>query len=611
MSERKEIINNRIIPWFPWIVGGIAVVVRFFYLWSFWNSHPFSQKLISDARIFDDWALRIAAGDWLSGTEVFVLPPLYAYAMGIVYAVFGHVPEMIAVLQAAAGCVSAVLVYRLGARHFGVWAGLIAGLLFVGYGPQMFYEGMLLGNSGAVFLCLFFLTLVDNTGDEVRDWRWGLAGVVFGLTALMRPNVLSAIPFVMIGVWRCSLWPREALVRAGAFFLGGLMLPLVLCGLRNGLVADDWVLTTAHGGINFYMGNHANAPGWFAAPPEVDAQITPEGVQGNYEGPKRVAEAALGRSLKASEVSSFWFSRGLDFWFDDPVGALKVTLRKVRLFMSGYEVPLNYNFYYQRQYSVLLQISKTELWVLFPLAIVGMVVAARRFDRHAVLYLWVVGYAVGVIAFHVSSRYRTPVIPFVMMFAGFGIWTLVGWIQKRQWKPLGITIGALLILWVGYRVELNGRLSESNFGLDPFNLGTSYLWANENERALALLEEAEAYKQGDASLYYNLGLAYVRVGQIGEAKKAYGEALARDPDMVRAYVNLGNISFREGAYREAITSYREALERDINSHNARANMGWAYLSLGQVGEARKAWIWVLQRAPGHPSAKAGMERLGK
>ena len=57
--------KDRISRYFPYIVGGTAVVIRFFYLWSFWTNHPFSQKLISDARIFDDWALRIASGDWL------------------------------------------------------------------------------------------------------------------------------------------------------------------------------------------------------------------------------------------------------------------------------------------------------------------------------------------------------------------------------------------------------------------------------------------------------------------------------------------------------------------------------------------------------------------
>ena len=260
-------------------------MIRFFYLWSFWATHPFSQKLISDARIFDDWALRIASGDWLGAPEVFILPPLYPYLMAVVYAVFGHAPKLIIGLQAIAGCASAILVYRLGARHFGAYAGLFAGLLFASYGPQLFYEGMLLGTSGAVFLSLIGLTLIS--GNNKTHWHLGLAGLVFGLATLMRPNILSAIPFLLFGAWWAyhNAAPAKRSIRLGGYFLGGLILPLLVCGLRNGLVADDWVLMTAHGGINFYMGNHPDAPGWFSAPPGVDAQITPDGGTGQFGRP--------------------------------------------------------------------------------------------------------------------------------------------------------------------------------------------------------------------------------------------------------------------------------------------------------------------------------------
>ncbi|MBT4138505.1 MAG: hypothetical protein HOE48_11355, partial [Candidatus Latescibacteria bacterium] len=91
--NKQDQRQNRIERWFPWIVGGAALLIRFFYLWGFWTSHPFAQKLVSDARVFDDWGRRIAAGDWLGRAEVFDLPPLYAYALGVFYTVFGYAPQ--------------------------------------------------------------------------------------------------------------------------------------------------------------------------------------------------------------------------------------------------------------------------------------------------------------------------------------------------------------------------------------------------------------------------------------------------------------------------------------------------------------------------------------
>ena len=181
-----------------------------------------------------------------------------------------------------------------------------------------------------------------------------------------------------------------------------------------------------------------------------------------------------------------------------------------------------------------------ELWLLFPLSIVGLIVAARQFDRHAILYLWLIGYAARRVGpFHVSSRYRMPAIPILMIFAGLGIWTLISCVQSQKWKNLCIGAVALIILWTGYRIEQNAQLAQNNWTMDPFNLGTAYLWANENEQARSYLEEAEKYGQGDAVLYYNLGLAYARTEKMDAAKSAYRKALSLDPDMVRAYVNLG------------------------------------------------------------------------
>ena len=101
------------------MVGGTALLIRFFYMWSFWGGHPFSGKLISDARVFDDWGRRIAGGDGWGRAEVFDLPPLYAYLLGVFYTVFGYSPRGVVVIQALLGVASAVLVYRLGRRHFG------------------------------------------------------------------------------------------------------------------------------------------------------------------------------------------------------------------------------------------------------------------------------------------------------------------------------------------------------------------------------------------------------------------------------------------------------------------------------------------------------------
>ncbi len=50
---------------------------------------PFFSVLMGDARGYDEWAQRIAAGDWI-GHEVFYQAPLYPYFLGAIYAVAGR-----------------------------------------------------------------------------------------------------------------------------------------------------------------------------------------------------------------------------------------------------------------------------------------------------------------------------------------------------------------------------------------------------------------------------------------------------------------------------------------------------------------------------------------
>ena len=630
---------------YPWAVVGCALLLRALYLRDFWQGSPFASASISDARVFDDWALRIARGDWLGGAEAFALPPLYPYLLGLFYFLFGHAPGGVQVLQALVGCGSTLLVYRLGRRHFGAGAGLAGGLLFACYGPEVFEEGVLLGTPWAVFFCLVGLTLLDLTLPQPRGkalgapsphprlptafavglsqweregvWGWvrspfALAGLAFGLAALLRPNVLSAAPFLFFWVWlegrRQSISDR-AVLRAAGLALAGLLVPLSLCMLRNGLVAGEWGTVTAHGGINFYMGNHPGAPGWFSSPPGVEAHITPEGPQGNLEGPRRAAEAALGRALTASEVSGYWFRKGLAFMADHPGEALRVTLRKVRLFFSGYEVPLNTNFYYQRRYSPLLRLPIGDLWALFPLALAGMCLAARQARRHALLYLFLAGYAVGVVLFHVSSRYRMPAVPVLALFAGCAVSVLAAWGRDRDFRRLGAGLAALALLTGAYRLDLAHWMRQNDLSLDPFNLGTSYLYLGENAAAAACLEEARGLGGDHPSLHYHMGLAYGRLGRSEEAMDAYGRAIARNPEMAAPYINLGNLYFRQRHYQEAAGAYASALARDPTKVNAWANLGWTYLSLGDPERARRAWEEALRRDPAHPLAQEGMARL--
>src|ERR1044071_6978904 len=67
---------------------GAGFILRLIYLWQI-DAIPLFYNLAGDGRAYDDWAQRIAAGDWW-GQGVFYQPPLYPYFLGAVQTIFGH-----------------------------------------------------------------------------------------------------------------------------------------------------------------------------------------------------------------------------------------------------------------------------------------------------------------------------------------------------------------------------------------------------------------------------------------------------------------------------------------------------------------------------------------
>jgi len=75
---------------FFWIAAilVIAFVLRLFYLIQI-ESIPLFYHLAGDGRTYDEWAQRIAAGDWL-GQGVFYQAPLYPPFLGGLQRIFVH-----------------------------------------------------------------------------------------------------------------------------------------------------------------------------------------------------------------------------------------------------------------------------------------------------------------------------------------------------------------------------------------------------------------------------------------------------------------------------------------------------------------------------------------
>src|SRR5437899_999465 len=316
----------------------LALAARLLYLCQYANA-PFFWVPSLDALYHDLLARAIAAGR--SDPAAFFRAPLYYYFLGGIYRLFGHSFWAARVVQAAVGAGSCALLFQLGQRLLRPTVALLAAGMMALYVPLIFFDGELLTPVLEVFLDLGFLLLAVRAMESQSRWEWLAAGLVQGLSAITRPNVLVVTPLAVAWIWqrRRRGEPRGA-VRAAALFLAGTALAPALVTVRNYRIAGDPVFIASQGGINLFLGNRPEADGFTPSTPRRYR------FQGPYEDSvalygQRAAEEALRRPLSASAAQSYWVRRVFRWWCDDPAGALRLTGKKWVLAWTHREIRNN------------------------------------------------------------------------------------------------------------------------------------------------------------------------------------------------------------------------------------------------------------------------------
>jgi len=582
-----------------WQVIGVILLVglglRVAYLREV-RQRPDFDSPISDAGYNDYWARGLATGDWkppgtepdplISSTPYF-RPPGYVYFLALIYRVagLGYVAPRVA--QMALGLASCLLAWRLGRRVLNPVGALIAAALMATYWAFIYFEGELNEPPLLAFLTVLLIWVLARWTVAPGYMLAGAAGVLLGVVAVIRPNVLLFVPVVLVWTgW--VLWRRGTLRRwvgAAVTLVVGTAVMIAPVTIRNYVVGKDFVLISSNGGVNLYIGNNeytslvtpripdierlAGRTGWslFAYP-----QI----VQG--------VEKELGRPLRHSEVSKYFADRAWSFIRQQPGTALKYALQRAALLWGPHEVSNEKVLYYERLYSPVLRLLPR-----FPLVASGFVLGLvlwvwdyRRqsgpgqqdttapphvVEQHArleivVLMLLLVGvYFASFLPFLVAGRFRVPYLPLLALFAAYAVQRLVDWIRSRRWTPAGIGVAA----WGGLGV-----------------LAVQALVAYEPERVSWHMDRASAYLQK---------------GQFAEAIAEYREGIKAKPGFPLVYSDLGATLAREGRFEEAIDAFRQAIKLNPQVPEVRRKLAAMLLDLERPAEAAEEFKAALQLSP--------------
>jgi 4-amino-4-deoxy-L-arabinose transferase-like glycosyltransferase len=283
------------------------------------------------------------ASDWSPGA-----PLLYA---GSFYATGGAREGTARIVELLLGMAAIVVVFLLASRIACRPAGLIAALGVAVYPPFIHSTGALFSEPPAILTLpaavLAFLWAADGLGNRLTYARWLLPGLLFGITALIRPEYLAVgVAFVLLAGFRVAKargWGPGLAV--AALSVAAILVPIVPWTVRNVVVLDRVVPISTGGGKALYVGTYLPADGEYqrvkallaerylhrdlepgsAALEEVDPTPLFDRVAERY--PDLPRDEALGRVGK----EDFY-----DYVGEDPVGYAAMTVRKVwRMWSAG------------------------------------------------------------------------------------------------------------------------------------------------------------------------------------------------------------------------------------------------------------------------------------
>jgi tetratricopeptide (TPR) repeat protein len=566
--------------WFwPAAIFAIALVFRLIHLWQI-ESIPLFYELAGDGRTYDEWAQRIAGGDWL-GHGVFYQAPLYPYFLGVLQFVLGHDLWRVRFLQVLLGSLSCGLIYWVGQRLFSRPVGIAAGLVLACYAPAIFFDAVIEKSVLDLMLLSLLLFFLCCFSPENHWLKWCAAGAVLGLLGLSRENALILAPVVGFWIWlHFTAEPPKVRIQWLGLFFAGLLVVLFPVGVRNLGVGGEFKLTTSQFGPNFYIGNNPAADGTYGSIRNIIGEPQLEGPDA-----KRLAERARGRAMTPGEVSSYWLDRSLEYIKAQPAEWLRLIRFKLLLVWNAREIEDSDDFYIYQNWSWLLRFFAWfgHFGTLAPFAAVGVLFTFHQWRRLWLLYAMILSLALSVAAFYVFGRYRFPLVPLLALFAGAGIVEATRACQQHAWRKLGLAT----ILWIGATVVINWPLQKiTGAGASGYNnLSNAYYKQGKVEEAIETALKAIELDSGYGVAYYNLGNLYAGQGRFDLARGRFEEALRLLPNYAEAHSNYGQLLAESGDMGAGLKHFEKAVALNPNLGRAQLNLGVALAKQGELEAA--------------------------
>ncbi len=332
--------------------------------------------------------------------------PGYPAWVGLWYAIFGHHPLAVRLLQVPLGALTIALSWLLARRLFGPRVATVAAFVVALYPLAWQYEELLYSESLATPMTLVALLLIFTRSPSRRSAAW--AGLVIGVLMLIRPSAEFLFLGALVAWWVTAGW-RSAI---GLTALTVLVAVLVIAPwtVRNAIVLHGFVPISLQDAALYGTFNATSAHdpvfpyAWRREPPSAAALFDP-----HHPLPDVTLRAKLihlGESYISAHpesVPAAFFWNGLSRLWD---------IRRRSRALA--EVP------FEGRSRLVTNLGLDAYVLLLPLALLGLWRARRRRS----LVLGVLAIALGasiVFTVDAGTRYRATLEPLIAILACAGV----------------------------------------------------------------------------------------------------------------------------------------------------------------------------------------------
>jgi tetratricopeptide (TPR) repeat protein len=573
------------------------------------TSSPLLLPTGSDMQFYDEWAKQILHGHWTDHQAFYGLP-LYPFLLAALYATFGYGPFVPGLFQAGFEAGTAVLIYKITVRTMTSRSGPVpkapnlvgagAALAWCFFVPAQAYSAILMPTAGAVFVFWLLVWQILAKPDRL-SWRRCLGcGVLIGFAAMGVATALFLIPLFLLAIVLRGEAKARTASRLGAIglLLGGVLVGTSPCWIHNCFIARDPVFLSAHGGINFWLGNNPGATGYprFPGLHAGQGQMLRDSID--------QAEAAAGRRLQRAEVSKYWSGKARDYIAVQPTSFLKLLARKTGNFWNAFEYDDLGVVAVIREHGLIFPGLRFALAAVLGLS--GALFSWRRFPDSRWIVAAIVLQFLAILPIFVTERYRLAVVPGLLVLAALGLERL--WDRLAFWNYGGATLQLGVVALSAWFVTLP-RDDPSLWALDAYNSGRFALETNSLPLAEHYLRRAHTLVPENAETNLALGNLRLAQGDSPAARMSYEAVLKIDPKHKGALNNLGVLALNENHPVEAASYFQRALALEPRNAKTHYLLAKAFDLAGNRADARTEAARAVELDPAQPEFKALQDQL--